>query len=358
MGPHRATAERVCRFLAIAIAIAAILGASGTARAALEHPGYTAGDRWVYVLSGSLNTLPGLNASIGSFDLTLTGQVRVEVLGDAEANVSGTRTPAVSVATRTTAFLNGTFTFPGSPLPGSVSVKGTLTSNATELWEKVGYQTIESGGTALYGADLTLIVAVHSEVRTDFDTTTTITTQSVPFPLDVGKFSFATLDTNLAATTTISSFGPPFTVENRTSFTTAWRRTVLSQETITVEAGTFSAYKLNQTVGLFPGFGLGGLPVANETAYFSNTVGYYVKRVGYAAGAPVEEMRLKSYVYAAGSTASLVSPLTVGLIGGAAVVVALPLAWVFYRRKRRAQSPPPQPPQAPPPPPADERRPE
>jgi len=343
-------AARFGRFLAVIMACVALLSVSGTASAALERPTYIAGDRWRYALAGALNTFPGLDPGNGMFDLDLAGTVEVEVLGAADANVGGIVVPAVRVATRTSASLSGTISIPDAPLPGTVSIRGTLFSNATELWETVGYLPVESDGRSVLGADVTVIVAVHVDVETDFDATTSFV-QNVPFPLDVGQGSVASLSTNLTVRSTITAFGPPIVVENSTSFSTEWKRTVVSQETITVEAGTFSTYKLNQSLalGFIPGLGpVGSIPAGNETAYFSNEVGYYVKRVAYANGTPVSELRLKSYVYAA--RASPISLLTFALIGGAAVVVAVPFGWLLYHRRKR----PTPPPESPPPPPRPE----
>jgi hypothetical protein len=124
-------------------------------------------------------------------------------------------------------------------------------------------------------------------------------------------------------------------MQNRTSVAGTWARQVLRQENVTVEAGTFSAYRMNESLGGFPGLAaVAPASGANETAWFSNDVGYYVKRVAYVNGSPAAEMRLKSYTYPA--SAAGVSLLDVVLITAVPIaVIALLLALVFRRRKTR-----------------------
>jgi len=335
---------RLVRRLLVVLACLAILGASGGVRAALERPAYSAGDRWRYVLAGSLDAFPGLEAGNGTFDLNLGGTVEVEVLGAADANVSGSVVPAVRVVTRTSALLSGLIIIPDFPF-GSVSIEGTLFANSTELWETAGYVAVETAGRSVLGATVAAILTLRVNVETDVNATTSVA-QGAPFPLDVGESAVASLDTNLTVRSRVTGFGPPVTGENTTSFRTEWNRTVVSQETITVDAGTFSTYKLNQGLapGLLPGLGaFSSTAGGNETAFFSNEVGYYVKRVVYANGTPVAEMQLKSYVYAA--RAPPLPLLTVALIGGAAAVIVAPFVWLLYRRRKRPspapESPPP-----------------
>src|SRR3989454_7600739 len=56
----------------------------------------------------------------------------------------------------------------------------------------------------------------------------------------------------------------------------------------------FRSYKLNQTLGSFPGIPSGLSGGGNETAYFSNDVGFYVKRVAYENGTDRKSTRLNS----------------------------------------------------------------
>src|SRR5207247_8918601 len=76
----------------------------------------------------------------------------------------------------------------------------------------------------------------------------------------------------------------------------AWQPDVLSRENVTVEAGTFSSYRLNQPAAGFSGLPL-GISAGNETAFFSNDVGYYTKREAYENGSRVGEPRLKAYSF-------------------------------------------------------------
>jgi len=123
-----------------------LLTLSGSTRAAIERPVYSPGDRWVYVLEGSMG-VPGFNdTENGTFVLTLAGRVEVEVAGFEDVDVNGTSSRAVRVLTRTSGFINGTFEVPGFPTPATVA--GTISSNTSELWEDRGYQTISSEGTS------------------------------------------------------------------------------------------------------------------------------------------------------------------------------------------------------------------
>ena len=101
---------------------------------------------------------------------------------------------------------------------------------------------------------------------------------------------------------------------------------------MTVEAGTFLTYKLNQTLETFPGIP-GAFEGGNETAYFSNDIGYYVKRQAYANGTPAAEMSLKSYTYGARPA----GPSVVDLLLFVAVPIALAgvVAFVIWRRRKR-----------------------
>jgi len=131
---------------------------------------------------------------------------------------------------------------------------------------------------------------------------------------------------------TVTFFGQTRSQQNATDVTSMWRREVLSRENVTVEAGTFASYRLNQTAGNFPGIP-GGSSGGNETAYFSNDAGFYVKRVAYSNGTPVSEMRLKSYSYGAAPSTGL--DITAVLLVIAVVAAILVVIVVWRRRKAR-----------------------
>ncbi len=329
----------------------------GTAAGALDRPSYLAGDRWVYVLEGSLDALPGLNGSgVGRFSLSTAGRVEVQVLGAAERTVRESLIRGVDVSTSVSGFLNGTFSVPGLPGPPA-SVTGTFTSATTELWEDRGYFAVESRGTAAYTADVTVPpFTSRFSVASRMNANSSVV-QGATFPLDVGKNASASLQTNLLVNATISFPGRVFSSENATSFASAWKRVVLAREVVSVEAGTFSVYRLNQTVNAFPGLGAVALsPGSNETAYWSNDVRNYVKRDLYVNNSRVSEIRLKSFTPGQSGPALLVSLLVIGvpLIVGAFVILML----LLRLRKRRAAAieqtpslaegmPPPPPPDAP-----------
>ena len=320
------------------LAVAATLSASREATAALQRPLYSPGDHWVYVLDGSISGLPGLNETqAGIFQFSLVGRVEVDVVGPSLRTGGGTSTWTLRVDTRTTGYLNGTFSFPPGGPPGSAVVRGTFTALASEFWENRSYLPIESQGTSSYLADITY--GVTSSLRADLRLNARTTASSIPpFELDVGENASVELSTQFAANTTVTIFGQTQTSANETLVSSTWRREVLATEPVTVEAGTFSTYKLNQTLGGFP-----GLPAlvagGNETAYFSNDAGYYAKRVAYENGTPVSEMRLKSYAYAAGPHPSGLDPVSL-LVIILVPVAAVLLIGLIYRKRRRGRREP------------------
>src|SRR5207245_10372999 len=154
-----------------------------------------------------------------------------------------------------------------------------------------------------------------------------------PFELDVGQNASAAFAAHVELNSTFTAFFRTMTSHNETDLSSTWHRDVLSRENVSVEAGTFSSYKLNQTLGSFPGIPSGLSGGGNETAYFSNDVGFYVKRVAYENGTPAAEMRLRSYSYGAGPLSGL-SVIQIGLIVAVPVAVALLLAFLLWRRRK------------------------
>ncbi len=324
--------------LAVAVIVGIVLLApSGSTRAALERPAYSPGDRWVYVLSGPLG-IPGFNdTQNGTFALTLAGRVEVEVAGFEDADVNGTPTRAARVLTRTTGFINGTFDVPGLPTPAAVA--GTISSNASELWEDRGYQIIRSAGNSETVLDVTLIVSTRFEVRIRTSANVSVV-QADPFPLEVGVNATASLHQDVFLSSTFVALGNVTSFEGRSVIDTDWQRQVLALETVHVDAGDFSAYRLNQSLLGFP-----GLPFAvpspgdYEIAHFSNDVGFYVKRVAYTNGTQAAELRLKSYTYAARAPPFPWLPLILVVAAAVAVATALVL-WRRSRRRRERRAPP------------------
>ncbi len=314
--------------LVLLLAAAGTLAASGGGHGALQKPLYAAGDRWVYAVKGSLGGLPGANASQGgTFLLGLNGIAEVDVVGPASGPAGGVR-----VTTHASGFLNGTLEFPGSP---TIGISGTFSSNATEIWREQDYLPVASNSSTGYIIDVKVVITAQALANLWLNTTTTYGSQP-PFNLSVGDSAFVPFTSDLSATTIFSFVGGSQRLENRTSVAGVWTRQVLTQENITVEAGTFSAYRLNESLGAFPGFAT-GVPSsgANETAWFSNDVGYYVKRVAYVNGTPVAEMRLKSYTYPA-PTKGLAIVDIVFLVAVPVAVAAILLFLVLrWRRGRR-----------------------
>lgn len=311
----------------ILVLAAAVLAAANPVRAALAKPAYDAGDRWVYTLQGSLGALPGFNASRGGgFRLGLSGIVEVDITG---ANASG-----VQAVTHASGFLNGTFAVP-SNFTGNTTVTatGSFSSETSELWESQDYLPVASNGSTAYAIDVTVGITIHFLLNLWVNATTSYASLP-PFDLGVGDSASAPFTSQVAVASSFSAFGFGNRSENRTTVDGAWSRQVLGTENVTVEAGTFPAYRLNESLGGFPG--LAALPVTgtNETAWFSNDVGNYIRRVAYVNGSPVAEMRLKSYTYPVappGLSVTQIALITVVPLVAVAAVVFL----LWRRRKAR-----------------------
>ncbi len=281
----------------------------------------------MYVLQGSLDGLPGMNASDGgAFQLGLTGIVEVDVVGPAPALAGG-----VQVETHASGFLNGTFAILGNT---TIGVSGTFSADGSEVWEGDDYLPVASNTSTDYVIDVTFVVTTKVTANLWVNATTSYGSLP-PFNLSVGDFVSVPFTSDVTAATSVSFFGSGQHMENRTSVAGSWTRQVLRQENVTVEAGTFSTYRMNESLGGFPGIaavapGSG----ANETSWFSNDAGYYVKRVAYVNGTPVAEMRLKSYTYPASPAGFRLFDVVV-ITAVPIAVFALLLALVLRRRKAR-----------------------
>src|SRR5437879_1599460 len=111
---HRLAFPRVATWVLVSVLVVAVFnGMAARAVAALSKPTYSAGDRWVYVLDGSLNAFPNLNSSqTGAFHFDLVGRVEVNVLGPSSVLSGSVPIPVVAVDTSASAFLTGTFAVP------------------------------------------------------------------------------------------------------------------------------------------------------------------------------------------------------------------------------------------------------
>lgn len=308
------------------LSLAVLLSGVTPAAAVLQKPTYAPGDRWIYVLEGSFRGFPGFNETqIGQFQFNIAGRVDVQVIGFRDVVRSGVSIPTILVETRTTGFLNGTLFAPGF---GTAQVTGTFGFLSSEFWDAQGYVLIEASGTTTYDAQVTSLVT--ADLAFIVQMTSTGALPSVPpFELAPGENATATALTRVEANATVTVPGRTRSLQNNTNVSSIWRREIGSEASIRVEAGTFATHRFNQTLGPFPG--IPGIAAGNETAYFSNDVGYYVKRVGYQDGEPVAEMRLRSYAYAAGPGLKGTTLLGLILIPVAAILLA-----VFLIRRRRA----------------------
>jgi hypothetical protein len=314
---------------ALLVALAVLVASGRPARAALAKPAYGAGDRWVYVLHGSLAGLPGMNESQGGlFTLGLTGIAEVDVTGPASGLAGGVR-----VETHSSGFLNGTFQIPGNQ---TIHVSGTFSSDALELWEGGSYLPVASNSSTGYVIDVSLI-GISTKVTANLWLNATTAYPSIPpFNLSVGDSASAPFTADIHLASSFSSLF--FSQYNQTTGVAAgsWMRQVLDVENVTVGAGTFSSYRLNESLGAFPGLAaVAPASGANETAWFSNDVGYYVRRVVYVNGTPAAEMRLKSYTYPAPTGGSVLNLILLTALPIAIVAVFLVLL-LLRRRKRTA----------------------
>src|SRR2546427_1622579 len=254
----RTTVTRLMRgvssIVVLFVVTAAVLATSAPSRAALHKPTYAAGDHWVYILDASLSTFPGFNASQGPFQFGLIGFVYINVIGPVNVLAGNASIPAIRVDSRATGYLNGTVPGPGGL--GSAQLTGTFATSSTEFWEDQSYLSIQTHGTSTYDADVTFIVTTKLVADLRVDATTSVTA-SPPFDLDVGQKATANLTSHVELNSTFSAFGRTMRSQNETNITSTWHRDVLSLENVTVDAGTFSAYKLNQTLAGFPGIPAG-----------------------------------------------------------------------------------------------------
>lgn len=316
--------------VAVLLALALTLLAAGTVRGELEHPTLTAGDRWVYILEGSMENFPGLNATQGTVELGLSGLVEVDVLGSATATVGGTAVPGVRTETQASGFLNGTFAAPGNT---SIHASGTFSTDAIEIWEDRADLPVLSNATSSYVITVTFGIPFSLQARVWVNATTDYASIP-PFNLSVGESASTAFTTEVSVETSATFFG--ITVQNGTRGSAAgvWTRQVLDEENVTVEAGTFLTYRLNQSLGSFPGIGgLVPLASANETAWFSNGVGSYALREAYVNGTPVAEMRLKSYTYPAAPSGLPI--IDIVLFAAIPIAVVALVAFVLLRRRRK-----------------------
>lgn len=324
--------------LAMVLAVAGVLATAGGARAALQKPTYTEGDQWVYILQSSLNGFPGLNESQGNVSLGLSGLVEVDVQGPARATVGGIEVPGVRAETHASGFLNGTFVIrlngtSGLPGNGTVHASGTFASDSSEIWEGTDYLPTVTNSSSSYTISATVGLTISMTAGVSVNASTEWT--GLPtFNLTAGESASAAFVTNASVTTTFSFLMISNRTQNRTSASGLWDRHVLDLENVTVEAGTFPAYRMNQSLGLFPGLGF-ALPSgsAYETAWFSNTIGSYAMREAYVNGTKVAEMHLKSYTYPAAPRGLSLADLTLlAAVPLAAIAIA---AFVVLRRRRR-----------------------
>src|SRR3989442_7680897 len=109
---------------ALVIVSVLLLGTPFTARASLLKPTYAAGDKWVYILDGSITEFPGLNASqIRNLRFDLVGMVDVKVIGPANVVAGNASVPAVRGCPHATGDLHRSFSLPtGGTGPGTGSV--------------------------------------------------------------------------------------------------------------------------------------------------------------------------------------------------------------------------------------------
>ncbi len=119
-----------------------------------------------------------------------------------------------------------------------------------------------------------------------------------------------------------------------------WSFDVSGPETVSVAAGTFSAFVVNGS----------RQPESPSRDYYSDSVGFLVKTRGLFLGLPTTvDLDLQSYGHQAGNPG--ISPIMVAVVIIIAVVAVMLTAFVVFIWRSRARKAPPIPPQAPPFPP-------
>src|SRR5438046_10576380 len=105
---------RGATWLLVSVLVVAVFnGMAARAGAALSKPTYATGDRWVYVLDGSLNAFPNLNSSqTGAFNFDIVGRVEVKVIGPSSVLSGRVQIPVVAVVTTASGFLYVNFAVP------------------------------------------------------------------------------------------------------------------------------------------------------------------------------------------------------------------------------------------------------
>ncbi len=289
-----------------------------TARASTAMPTWSAGDFWLYTMTGygGGGTVPNLGSG---------ATLRYDVVGPDTTTISGT-----SIATYHTR-LNYTFRIP--------STTQNLSLNGDEWFRQSDLAPAKlSLGTSFMGATVS-ITATYSPPP------------DIHWPLTAGA--------SWSLTTTVSFVMTIFGNTNSTTGTESVTQTVLADTNITVAAGTFQTTPVKETIA-----GSGSYTVS----YWSSSAGNQASQRSYASnGTQTGSMDLKAYSYGAGGGFSL-STVVAGLplyawFAIIVIVVVVVAAVALLRRKKPAPPmmpppgtmppgpglPPVQPPQGPPP---------
>src|SRR5436309_6129815 len=224
--------SRVISGIVSILLVFAIVSSMPPTNGALRKPMYAPGDKWVYVLDGSLAGFPGFNASQGTFHLAVVGLVYVNVIGSGIVLVNNGSVSAVRVDSRATGFLNGTFSV---PRVGSGQISGSFTTTSTEFWEAQAYLPIESLGTTSYHADVTL--GITTPLVFDLRVNATTSFSAIPpFELDVGQNASTAFTAHAELNSTFTAFFQTMTSQNVTDLASKWLRDVLRRHSDAVEA--------------------------------------------------------------------------------------------------------------------------
>lgn len=296
--------------------------------AAANVPQYTPGDRWSYTGDSLAPFTPGMD--LGGVEAFVN--VTVEVKGLETKMVGTSPRRAVNES------INADIRMSNASLELSMSISGYEIRDL-ETFATL-YASVDFSGTYKF----IFLFPITIDIQGSASITTTELTRTWSFPLDVGKSGTVTTTSNMSfefqGNQTMFPDIPPATS------TTTVNLQVLRTETVTVRAGSFESYVIEEEVE--------GM---KARLYYAPSVGNYVKSEALDSNGNIYgSVELTSYRY---YTSELVLGLhpTQWAIIAAILVVAAAIAIVIYMRRKRlravpAQPPtqPPEPPQTPPPP--------
>ncbi len=288
----------------VTVAALVLVSAVPPASASTSMPTWTAGDYWLYTMTGTGGGVVVPNLGQG-------GTVRWDVVG--------TDTTTLSFPTYHTR-VNFTMELPLTP-----TQKFNVSLNGDEWFRQ---SDLAPAKLSLSATILTFTVSFTASYSPP---------PEIHWPLTAGD--------SWSVTSTVSLVSNIFGVTNSTTATQTVSQTVLADTSITVAAGVFTTTPLKQAIGASSAY---------TVDYWSSTAGNWVSERSYNASGstPSGSMDLKAYNYQGGSFLNMLVlgiPLLMWLI--LVVVVVIVVAAVVLLRRRKPAMPQAMPPLQPSPPP-------